>query len=166
MFRTINDFLEAWKYESEATLKVFNNLTDESLNQKVTPDGRSIKQLTWHITLACVEMLRDAALIEALPEEFSSEPNTVKTFVLKYEKASSLVKEIIVANWSDQNLPEELAIYGDVWKKGSFLFSLIVHQAHHRAQMTVLMRQAGLKVPGVYGPSKEEWTAFGMPVQE
>ena len=42
MFRTINDFLEAWKYESEATLKVFNNLTDESLNQKVTPDGRSI----------------------------------------------------------------------------------------------------------------------------
>ena len=111
-------------------------------------------------------MLRDAALIGVLPEEFSSEPNTVKTFVSKYEKASFLVKETIVANWSDKNLPEELAIYGDVWKKGSFLFSLIVHQAHHRAQMTVLMRQAGLKVPGVYGPSKEEWTEFGMPVQE
>ena len=26
----------------------------------------------------------------------------------------------------------------------------------------VLMRQAGLKVPGVYGPAREEWTAYGM----
>jgi hypothetical protein len=24
------------------------------------------------------------------------------------------------------------------------------------------MRQAGLQVPGVYGPSRHEWTAFGM----
>jgi uncharacterized damage-inducible protein DinB len=32
--------------------------------------------------------------------------------------------------------------------------------------MTVLMRQAGIKVPGVYGPAKEEWAAYGMPVQD
>lgn len=36
-------------------------------------------------------------------------------------------------------------------------------ETHHLGQMTVLMRQAGLNVPGVYGPSKEEWTAYGMP---
>jgi uncharacterized damage-inducible protein DinB len=28
--------------------------------------------------------------------------------------------------------------------------------------MTVLMRQAGLKVPGVYGPAREEWTTYRM----
>jgi uncharacterized damage-inducible protein DinB len=28
--------------------------------------------------------------------------------------------------------------------------------------MTVLMRQAGIKVPGIYGPSKEEWEAMGI----
>ena len=39
---------------------------------------------------------------------------------------------------------------------------LVVHQAHHRGQMTVLMRQAGLTVPGVYGPAREEWTTYGM----
>ncbi|MBI2416475.1 MAG: hypothetical protein HYV28_00920 [Ignavibacteriales bacterium] len=32
--------------------------------------------------------------------------------------------------------------------------------------MTVLMRQAGLKVPGAYGPSREEWAAYGMPAQD
>ena len=28
--------------------------------------------------------------------------------------------------------------------------------------MTILMRQAGLKVPGVMGPSREEWSQLGM----
>jgi hypothetical protein len=28
--------------------------------------------------------------------------------------------------------------------------------------MTVLMRLAGLKIPGLYGPSKEEWSRYGM----
>jgi uncharacterized damage-inducible protein DinB len=32
--------------------------------------------------------------------------------------------------------------------------------------MTVLMRQAGLKVPGIYGPSYEEWLQFGMKAPE
>jgi hypothetical protein len=32
--------------------------------------------------------------------------------------------------------------------------------------MTVLMRQAGLKVPGIYGPAKEEWSIYGAPVPE
>ena len=26
-----------------------------------------------------------------------------------------------------------------------------------------LMRQAGLKVPGLYGPAMEEWSAYGAP---
>jgi hypothetical protein len=30
----------------------------------------------------------------------------------------------------------------------------------------VLMRQAGLSVPGVYGPAREEWAAMGMPAME
>jgi hypothetical protein len=29
--------------------------------------------------------------------------------------------------------------------------------------MTALTRQAGLVVPGVYGPAKEEWGLLGLP---
>ena len=42
------------------------------------------------------------------------------------------------------------------------LHVLVVHQAHHRGQMTVLMRQAGLLVPSIYGPVKEGWSAYGV----
>jgi len=63
-------------------------------------------------------------------------------------------------------LAEEINMYGEKWTRSATLASIIKHQIHHRAQMTVLMRQAGLKVPGVYGPSREEWSQYGMPAQE
>jgi uncharacterized damage-inducible protein DinB len=53
-------------------------------------------------------------------------------------------------------------MYGQTWARGETLQVLVVHQAHHRGQMTVLMRQAGLAVPGVYGPAREEWVGYGM----
>jgi uncharacterized damage-inducible protein DinB len=68
-----------------------------------------------------------------------------------------------VSGWSDATLEVEDDMYGERWPRGATLQSLVVHQAHHRGQMTVLMRQAGLRVPGVYGPAREEWTAYGMP---
>jgi uncharacterized damage-inducible protein DinB len=56
-------------------------------------------------------------------------------------------------------------MYGEQWSRGAVLSALILHQVHHRAQMTVLMRQAGLKVPGLYGPAREEWAAMNLPAQ-
>ena len=53
-------------------------------------------------------------------------------------------------------------MYGMIWKRGTTLSLLINHQAHHRGQVTILMRQAGVPVIGVYGPAKEEWEAMGM----
>ena len=54
-------------------------------------------------------------------------------------------------------------MYGETWKKGFALWVTVAHQAHHRGQLTVLMRMAGLKVPGIYGPAKEEWEEMNFP---
>jgi uncharacterized damage-inducible protein DinB len=165
MFRVISDFLESWKYESEATLKVFKNLTDESLKQKVTAEGRSLGFIAWHITTSISEMLSKTGL----PVKDQSEsplPSSAKIIYDEYEKSSKAVMELISKQWTDEMLKDDINMYGQMWKRASVLSSLIAHQAHHRGQMTVLMRQAGLKVPGVYGPSKEEWAEFGMPTME
>ena len=45
-------------------------------------------------------------------------------------------------------------MYEEKWKRGMTLAIIISHQIHHRAQLTVVMRLNGLKVPGVYGPCK------------
>jgi len=57
-------------------------------------------------------------------------------------------------------------MYGEMWNRGTTLGVIITHQIHHRAQLTVVMRLLGLKVPGIYGPAKEEWKNFGMTTQE
>ena len=56
--------------------------------------------------------------------------------------------------WTDETLKEEKDMYGQMWPIGTTLELLVAHQTHHRGQMTVLMRQAGLTIPGIYGPAK------------
>jgi uncharacterized damage-inducible protein DinB len=68
----------------------------------------------------------------------------------------------VKGTWTDATLLEDDEMYGERWKRGFTLLALVKHEIHHRAQMTVLMRQAGLKVPGIYGPALEEWGAFGQ----
>jgi len=166
MYRKISDFLSDWSFESSVTLKVFNILTDNSLNQKVTPDGRSLGQIAWHITQSLPQMLDRAGLEMDGKNQNSPVPEKTVEIISEYKRLSAKVAEQVKANWNEEALDDEIEMYGQKWKKGKILASLVTHQAHHRAQMTVLMRQAGLKVPGIYGPSKEEWALMGMIPQE
>lgn len=163
-YTTINEFLQDWAYESEATLKVFGNLTDDSLAQKVYESGRSLGFLGWHVTETIGEMMGKTGLKVFTPDLTTGHwnENSAASLLECYQNASESLVEKLKANWSDSTLLEVDDMYGEKWKRGTTLNVLISHQAHHRGQMTVLMRQAGLKVPGFYGPSKEEWSALGM----
>lgn len=162
MYHTIEEFLNEWNYEHEATRKVFANLTDESLAQKVTPEGRSLGTLAWHIVISLGEIGGKAGLIINAPAEGTPVPRTAKEIQEVYEKAGDSVGIAVKEQWNDALLLETIEIYGEQWSRSATLRSLVTHQIHHRAQMTVLMRQAGLKVPGVYGPSREEWAELGL----
>jgi len=163
MFRRIEDFQKDWVYESEATLKIIRALTDESLSQKVSDEGRSLGFVAWHLATTFKEMFGQAGLVIDAPSHEGEMPESAEEIAEAYEKGAKSVSETVSRNWSDEQLEDELPMYGEKWKKGIILHALICHQAHHRGQMTVLMRQAGLKVPGVYGPAKEEWQTMGMP---
>jgi uncharacterized damage-inducible protein DinB len=85
----------------------------------------------------------------------------MQAMIQAYSAASdALLKGI--ESWSDADLEREDEMYGEIWKRGYGLQVLLVHQTHHRGQMTVLMRQAGLLVPSIYGPVKEGWSAYGV----
>jgi uncharacterized damage-inducible protein DinB len=165
MFRHIEDFRNSWTYEREATLKVLGALTDVSLGQSVAPGGRTLGRLAWHIVLSLPEMLGQAGLPVSGPPEDAPQPG-VAEMVRQYEACSRAVLEAVCGRWTDAMLTESIPMYGEQWPRGVALTSLIAHQAHHRGQMTVLMRQAGLRVPGVYGPAREEWAAMNLPPQD
>lgn len=166
MFRSIDDFDRAWTMESAGTLKTMRVLTDASLAQPVVPGGRTLGFLAWHITCTLAEMGGAAGLaIDGPHPEKSPMPAKAADIAAAYEAAAAQVVPAVRKAWTDAQLGDVIPMYGDQWPKGLTLAILLHHETHHRAQMTVLMRQAGLAVPGLYGPAKEEWAAMGMPAQ-
>jgi uncharacterized damage-inducible protein DinB len=163
MYRKIDDFVRDWSYDVETTTKLFGNLTDASLGQKVSEDGRTLGFLAWHIVVTMGEMPGHVGLKIDAPAEDAPVPDRAAAIADAFARTAASLKDAVVSNWTDETLLVEDDMYGDLWKRGQTLLYLIFHQAHHRGQMTVLMRQAGLPVVGIYGPAKEEWAAMGMP---
>lgn len=166
MYNSIKEFLDDWEYESGSTLKLFSNLTDDSLNKKFNDKVRTPGRLAWHITGSIAEMMNRTDLkIDSSAEE-KEIPQKVSEIIQAYKKASDSLVEEISKKWNNDSLSENVNMYGENWKKEKILSVLVTHQIHHRAQLTILMRLAGLKVVGVYGPANEEWAAMGMQAQE
>lgn len=167
MYRRIDDFLTAWQHETETTHKVLAELTDESLGFVAVEGVRSIGKLAWHIVQALVEMPTSAGLTVPHADTLESPPPaTARAFVDAYDARAAAVASVVRDAWTDEMLDERIPMYGESWSRGVTLGILVAHQAHHRGQLTVLMRLAGLKVPGCYGPAREEWALYGMQPQD
>jgi uncharacterized damage-inducible protein DinB len=166
MFRTVADFERTWAQESQDTVKILKALDDATLGQAVAAGFRTLGRLAWHVTGTIAEMMKRTGLAVEGPAEGAPVPARASDIVAAYERSSRSLLAQIKARWGDPDLLVEDEMYGDRWARGLTLLALVMHQAHHRGQMTVLMRQAGLKVPGVYGPALEEWSAFGAPAPE
>jgi len=163
MYRKIEDFKKEWTFETEETVKLFSTLTDESLAQKVSEDGRELGYIAWHIVISLSEMINKTGLSVEAVDENSDHPQSAKVILDEFKKCADSVLKNVTDNWKDEDLLTTVNMYGEEWTKGATLWILVKHQVHHRGQITVLMRQAGVGVHGVYGPSKEEWAAYGAP---
>ena len=162
MFRKLEDFYAVWNYESESTLKMFESISADRFKNTGSENIRSIARLAWHITESIAEMLNHAGLPLDGISDASNESNDLAKLISEYKKSSASLIAKLKANWSDDILDEKVNMYGDMWEKGQVLSVLIRHQSHHRGQLSILLRQEGLVIPGMYGPTKEEWIAMGL----
>jgi uncharacterized damage-inducible protein DinB len=162
MFTTLSAFLDSWTFEAGETQKVLDVLTDASLATRATPDSRTIGRLAWHIAQTIPEMMGHTGLQVTGPREDEPVPATAAAIRDGYRTAAAALAEQLRARWTDATLQQTDTMYGEVWTRARTLTALVVHQVHHRGQLTVLMRLAGLRVPGVYGPAREDWASMGM----
>ncbi|GIP21408.1 DinB family protein [Paenibacillus sp. J22TS3] len=162
MFTTIKAFEETWQRESGLTQAILDVLTDQSLSQAVTSQNRTLGRVAWHLVTSLHEMLSRTGLDFDAPHHDAPLPDSAEFIAQSYKKASSALLQAISEKWTDSSLQEKNDMYGEQWRNGATLTVLVYHQIHHRGQMTVLMRQAGLPVPGIYGPSLEDWSTMGM----
>jgi uncharacterized damage-inducible protein DinB len=162
MIRTIADFDRTWQIELEATQKILKHVTTKSLQEILHPDVRTLGRLAWHIVLSIPEMAARTGLKLAGPSEGDPIPTVAREIFDGYNTVAISLLDQVKNNWTDESLLIEDDMYGEKWPRGLTLEILVHHQIHHRAQMTVLMRQLGLGLPGIYGPAREEWASYGM----
>jgi uncharacterized damage-inducible protein DinB len=161
MFHTIDEFEKSWGQESANTQKQIDRLTDASLGQAIVDGHRTLGRIAWHIVTTIPEMMSKTGLKLSSIDFKAPVPASADVIKKVYARASKELMDAVKSNWDDAGLMVEDEMYGEKWKRGVTLQILINHEVHHRGQMTVLMRQAGLIVPGFYGPAKEEWSRFG-----
>jgi uncharacterized damage-inducible protein DinB len=162
MIHSISEFETLWLRESAATQKILNQLTDSSLDCLVVPGNRTLGRLAWHIVTTIPEMMSRTGLDFKGFQHTDPVPRHAEEISRAYQQVAGTLLKQIREKWTDSTLAVVDEMYGERWRRGESLTGLILHEIHHRGQMTVLMRQAGLKVPGVYGPALEEWADYGM----
>ncbi len=162
MYRKLDDYFSAQAGHSASTSKIFAALSDESLAHCVADGHRSLGGMAWHIVTTIPEMMKQVGLPLSSVDHESLPPKTASAICAGYEAAMTELTAAIKDSWDDATLESVDDLYGEKWARGLTLTILLNHEIHHRGQMTVLMRQAGLKVPGIYGPAAEEWESMGM----
>lgn len=161
MFATLEQFIATWEYERAASQHLLDALTDASLAQAIAPGHRTIGRLAWHLAQTIVEMSARTGLTVEGPGEHDPVPASARAIADAYRTAAASLVTELRTHWTDVTLEETDDMYGERWSRGRTLDVLLFHQAHHRGQLTVLMRQAGLPVHGVYGPSRDQWEEIG-----
>jgi uncharacterized damage-inducible protein DinB len=161
MITSIHEFKEIWREESNFTRRAIAALTDASLAQAVCDDHRTLGRISWHVIASIPDTMCRTGLSVGGPALDSTPSSKASEHLAAYDLASASLAQAI-DGWTDADLDTADDMFGERWTRRFTLQVLINHQIHHRGQMTVLMRQAGLRVPGIYGPAKEDWAQWSM----
>ena len=158
MYRKIDDFVKEWKHNCAGTIAIMESITEEKKHFSIVEGHNSLESLSWHLTTAPLYFLGLIGQPLNVQLNPSVPPQTMKEIIDEYKKVSEEVVNA-VKNLNDKLLENEVDMHGNPTPIGAILRTLVDHQTHHRAQMQVLLRQAGLPVPGVMGPTKEQSNA-------
>lgn len=156
MFHNGQEFVQSYSAESGITEKVLRALTQESLSRNKGEGDQNAADIAWHIATAPRYIFGQIGWdLPPVTEWGTPEGLTVEQIVNEYCANRDKVRDIAAAT-SDEDLQKVHHVFGSYdWPATMLLSAQIVHEAHHRGQLSVLMRQAGLTVPSIYGPNKE-----------
>lgn len=156
MYRKVEDFLTEWSEAAQGTLQVLESLTDEKLGQSIVEGHSTLGWLGYHLATSPAFFVGlTGAAVKATTSK-TAETMSAKEIVDAYQKIVEDVTVAVEKTLTDEKLVETIDVFGKQMTIGAILRLLLNHQTHHRGQMTVLLRQAGLPVPGILGPTKEQ----------
>ena len=154
-------YLEQLDSEAEATRACLERITDGVLDRKPTEKSMSLKSLAitvseiprWIASVAAGDHI-DFATYERFKLDSAAD------LPAHFDESMAMARKAL-EKISDEELMEDFSLrMGDkvlvTDTKKNTIDSTVRHLVHHRGQLTVYMREAGIPIPKIYGPSGDD----------
>lgn len=145
-------------YETERikTLSTWSTFKDEDLRIRPRSNDRRGRNALEHMVHQCVSennwfrtMLEIDVGAPPLPKQ-----ETRLEFIKRYAEDSG--KRLIVLQKTDKGWWEKIVPFFDVKQSKAWIVTRrIAHTAHHRGQLTIMLRMMGREIYSTYGPSSD-----------
>lgn len=160
----IDGLLQELDVEAQATRRLLERVPGDQLSWRPHATARTLGQLAVHVATVPGTVADLAA--QPSPAQIPSfvdlpVPEGAEEFVPMLEQSIARVKRLfggvddatLTGTWRLMRGDRELVAI----PRAAFLRSVMLnHWYHHRGQLTVYLRQLGVPIPAVYGPSGDE----------
>jgi uncharacterized damage-inducible protein DinB len=160
----IDSLLQELEQEAEATRRVLERVPHDRLAWRPHKKSRTLGQLALHVATVPGAVAEFAALPSPVQApEFGEDPipESAAQLVPTLQQSVATARRVL-GNMDDATLTATWrAMRGErevmaVPRLGFLRSVMLNHWYHHRGQLTVYLRELGVPVPAIYGPSADE----------
>ena len=159
----IDGLLQELEREAQTTRRVLERVPGNQLAWRPHPKARTLGQLALHVARVPggVAQLVAAPSPAQVPNFTESDPKSASELLPALDESIAKAKEVlggmddaaVMATWRLMRGERELFAAPRVALLRSIMLN---HWYHHRGQLTVYLRELGVPIPSIYGPSADE----------
>ncbi len=160
--RMIDPILMELEQEAGATRRLLERVPEEKMSWKPAPKSMTLGQLALHLAttpggvaqMATVDVFERPSFEQP---EAKSRQELLDAFDGGLQQAKSILNEMddarLMSTWTFQRDGKPVM---QVPRIGILRMIMLNHSYHHRGQLTVYLRELGVPLPSVYGPTADE----------
>jgi uncharacterized damage-inducible protein DinB len=158
----IDGMLQELEQEAHTTRRVLERVPTDKLTWRPHPKARTLGELAWHVATVPggVAELSLQSPAQA-PQIGNPSPATAAELVPALDDSIAKAKQLL-SSMDDETLMQTWRMLGGdrellAIPRIALLRSIMLnHWYHHRGQLSVYLRQLGIAIPSIYGPSADE----------
>jgi len=159
----IDGMLQELEQEAQTTRRVLERVPGSQLAWRPHEKARTLGQLALHVAIVpggVAELVASPSPAQA-PQFIDPSPKSASELIPALDQSIAKAKEVLggmddatlMATWRMMNGERELFA---VPRMALLRSVMLNHWYHHRGQLTVYLRELGVPVPSIYGPSADE----------
>ena len=158
----IDGVLQELEEEAKTTRRVLERVPDDKLTWRPHAKARTLGELALHIATVPGAVAELAAQSEVqAPQFIDPSPRSASELVPALEQSIAKAKQVLhgmddrtaAASWRMMRGERELFSVPRIALLRSIMLN---HWYHHRGQLTVYLKELGVAIPSIYGPSADE----------